>query len=236
MLKINSAVSIENILTKQIHKWETHPLKIRQMIDRSINITISRAPFSRGGQVADFLAGQLNWHVFDKEIVDYVAGNANLRREMIEQFDEKNRHEIGNMLAAFMDSHMIDNARYVKLLAEAVISIGRHGQSIILGRGANFILPSRIAFKVHIVDSIEHRLENFIHQFPNKNIKHLKVLENERREFIKRHYSREIADPSHYDLVINLAHMDVPAAGKTILCGLIHKFDLDINQLHANGE
>ncbi len=234
MLKITNNVAIEDILSKQIHNWEKAPLKKRTLMDRPFNITISRMPYSRGGQVAGFLADQLNWHVFDKEIVDYVAGNAHVRRDMIEQFDEKNRHEIDNMLAAFMDSHMIDNARYIKFLAEAILSIGRHGQAIILGRGANFVLPDNIAFKVRIIDSLEHRLENFNSRFPRQDVKRLQKMENERKEFIKRHFSMDIDDCSHYDLTVNLAHMRIETAGKTILCGLVQKFNIPIDRLRAN--
>ncbi len=236
MLKINNAVPIENILSKQFQNWEKRRERSKRITSNRLNITISRVPYSRGGQVAGFIADQLNWHVFDKEIVDYVAGNAHVYRQMIEQFDEKNRHEIDNMLAAFMDSHMIDNSRFEKMLAEALLGIGRHGDAIILGRGANFVLPDSIALKVRITDSIENRLKNFNGDNPNSDIKSLRLLENERRDFIKRHFSEDIDNCANYDLVINMKNMDTQAAGKSILCALVHKFNIGLDQLRAGDE
>ena len=49
-------------------------------------------------------------------------------------------------------------------------------------------------------------------------------LEREQRNFVKRYYGEDVADPRHYDLVINITHIDLNDAVEIIILAYRRKF------------
>lgn len=153
MLKISKEIPIENLISKQI-KFLERVSRVKEKSDAKREypcITISREIGSRGAQLAMQLAERLGWQLFDKEIVDYIANNAKVRTGIVELFDGKARSELNSWILTMLDRHSLSSDKFFKHLVTTIMSIGQHGKAIILGRGANFILPDDRALKLRVI-------------------------------------------------------------------------------------
>ena len=230
MLKLNKEVPIEDLIGRQVNFWESKHRVIPGNIDFKPCITISKEPGSRAVPLAKNLAETLDWKIFDKEIVEYIATNANVRKEIVERFDERTRREMDNMMATLLDSHTLSHESYYKFLAKTILSIGRHGSSIILGRGANYILPSTQALKIKIVESMASRIQNLIHEGINRSQaeKLIKRQSQERKAFLGKFFGNMDDEIYSYDLIINISLMSVNTAQKIIQNAYAAKFEKEL--------
>jgi cytidylate kinase len=96
-------------------------------------------------------------------------------------------------------------------LMKVVGTIGKHGRAVVVGRGANFILPPEKRFSVRIVAPQAWRINNVAKELQT---------ESDRRAFIRKYFNADIADPTNYDLVINTATLNVDDAVKMISSAL----------------
>ena len=102
---------------------------------------------------------------------------------------------------------------------KVIATIGRHGRAIIVGRGANFVLPPEKRFRVRIVAPQELRVQNVARDLdiPVDEAKRRVIRTNsDRRAFIRKYFNADISDPINYDLVINTETLSVDAAIDTV--------------------
>jgi cytidylate kinase len=118
-------------------------------------ITISRTLGSGGRAIAELLGGLLNCAVWDREILDVMADQAegDVQGRMFEALDEIAHNEIEAMLTSMAGS--VDRRAYQYLLPRSIHIIARN-DAVIVGRGAHLILPN--AFKVCVKAPMEARL------------------------------------------------------------------------------
>ncbi|MCE5284153.1 MAG: cytidylate kinase-like family protein [Deltaproteobacteria bacterium] len=113
------------------------------------------------------------------------------------------------------DTHYLSGLEYViKELAKS--------QSIVIrGRGSQFILKDFPGvFHVLIVAPMEERLKRVMetHKINEEDARNQIVRFDEGSgEFVKRYFRANIADPIHYDLVINTHHLSVEDAASLIV-------------------
>jgi len=191
-------------------------------------ITISRLLASGGRDIAVRLNKILGWELWDREIVDEIATNANVHRKMVELLDERHQTEIEAILRAFSKEKTIDRYVYRRHLVETIFTIAQRGKAIILGRGANFILNcTRCTLAVRIVASMESRINRLMQR---ENISEdeakRKILrsDRQRRDFVKKMFRLDINDPIHYDLTINTDYIGIEEATDVIITALRAKF------------
>ncbi len=91
-------------------------------------------------------------------------------------------------------------------------TIGKHGRALIVGRGANFILPPDDCFRVRVISPQRVRVQNIVKSFnilENEAKRRVIRTESDRRAFIRKYFNAEIADPVNYDMVINTGTVGV---------------------------
>jgi cytidylate kinase len=94
-------------------------------------------------------------------------------------------------------------------------TIGKHGRAVVVGRGANFILPPEQRFRARITASQKLRIENVAREFnlsPDEAKRRVIKTESNRKAFIRKYFNADIADPTNYDLVINTGTLSVANA------------------------
>lgn len=191
-------------------------------------ITISRLLASGGRDIAVRLSKILGWELWDKEIVDEIATNANVHRKMVELLDERHQTEIEAILRAFSKERTIDRYVYRRHLVETIFTIAQRGRAIILGRGANFILNcTRCTLAVRIVASMESRVNRLMgRENMSEDEAKRRILRSDRQrgDFVKKMFRMDINDPIHYDLTINTDHIGVEKAADVIITALRAKF------------
>jgi cytidylate kinase len=101
--------------------------------------------------------------------------------------------------------------------------IGEHGRAIIVGRGANFVIPPENRFRLRIVAPQNVRIANVARAFDVKTEearRHIIRTESDRRAFIRKYFNADITDPNNYDIVINTGALEIDKAVEAVIAAL----------------
>ena len=215
--------TITKIIEEQVNRWHLLNKEQPAEITGISVITLSGEPGSNGRIVATRLAEELGIDIFHKEVINQIAKSADVRVKLIESLDERGLSMLEDWVsAAVLDRHLWPD-EYSQHLMKAIGTIGKHGRAVIVGRGANFILPAEKRFAVRIVAPIPWRVANIARQFSiteTEAKKRVLRTESERRSFIRKYFNADISRPTNYDLVINSATMSVDDSVKIISAAL----------------
>jgi cytidylate kinase len=211
--------TIEKLIDEHVRKWEIMRAEKKGEKKEFSAITISREPGSGGRIVAGRIADRLNLDLFHQEILHEMAKNSKVGERLLETLDEKALTVLQDWISTLVNREHLWPDQYMKHLMNVVLTIGKHGGVVIVGRGANFILPSEGRFRVRIVAPLETRVQNVARDF-NVGIDEARrrVLrtESDRRAFVRKYFHADITDPINYDLVINTGSIDVDGAVDSI--------------------
>jgi len=190
-------------------------------------ITISRDPGSGGKPIAQMVAKHLGYTFYDQRLVDEIAHSAKLRKSLMSQVDEKGRSLMTDFVHTLFNPDYVSDVDYMRHLCKVVLGIAYKGKAVILGRGANFITPSASGLRVRITAPWQVRLRRAItyeHLSPEKAEKVLKLTEEDRKEFVKQYFGYSIADPKHYDIILNTTFYSIEQASRVIVTAFRQKF------------
>ena len=227
----------EQIVDRQIRRWylETQQRRAAEeeeteaaapLPDKPV-VAVSRERGSGGTQIAQILAHALDYQLFHREIVDYVAEEARVRREVVESLDERRRSGVELWVEGVLGSKLLHSSDYLKHLLRVVTAISQHGGIVIVGRGAGFIIPRDSGFHLRVVASKQKRVENLIRWksiTPAEAVSSVESYDKHRRDFVKYFFNQDINDPGNYDLIINTDYIDPEEARDTVLAALRAKF------------
>ncbi len=184
-------------------------------------ITISREYGSGGSVVAQKVASKLgkDWKVFHKEIVDEIAKEARLEKKLIQEVDEKRLPFIEELADDFFGKRYMTLRSYTRNLLKILSVIGLRGEAIIIGRGANYLLPN--ALKIRVIANMKQRIETLM-KFEKVTEKRAQTLidrrDKEQNEFIRTLYQHDQKKAHHYDMVIRISDiLSIDDAVKTIV-------------------
>lgn len=166
-------------------------------------VTISRRMGSGARVVAEILANKLGWSLWSKELLDAIAENADVSRKVVEAFDEKTISEIELFAHAALGNYEMGDFIYLKHLTKAIASIAKLGNVIILGRGADILLPDALHIRIDASD--EYRIQNMM-KYENLTINEAeaKIRESDRarQHFLNSAFGRERVMAVKHDLTI----------------------------------
>lgn len=196
---------IEEIVSEQIRKSELARRRVQEQGEPAPRpvITISRRMGSGARIVAQKLADDLGWSLWARELIDAIAENADVSRRVVEAFDEHAISDIEAFTRSVLGDHEMGGFIYGRHLAKTIGSIGKLGNAIILGRGANFLLPK--ALNVRIDASDETRFSNMVtYENMTREEAEAKVRKSDRdrRDFLISTFGREKVEHARYDLTI----------------------------------
>jgi cytidylate kinase len=211
------------IIEEQVHRWQLmHTQKLEELPGVS-TVTISREPGSGGRLVAAKLAEKLGIEVFHQEVIHEIAQSADVSEKLLETLDEKGLSTLQDWISSLVYDRYLWPDEYLQHLMKVIGTIGKHGHAVIVGRGANFILPSEKRFSVRIVAPQKWRIQNVSNEYKipvEEARRRVMRTESDRRAFIRKYFNADIADPNNYDLVINAATLGVDDGVKLISAAL----------------
>jgi cytidylate kinase len=187
-------------------------------------ITISRQTGAGGSEIARRLADELKMDLIGGQIIERVAKNARMGTKVVETLDEKAVSRVDSMINSLFVSRHLSPDSYLRHLTWVLGTIGEHGNAIVVGRGANFVLPKEITFRVRFVAPKEYRVQHFVQSRGLTRAEAMKYVEKkdeDRIGFIRKYFKADASDPSHYDLVINTEMTGIEGAAK-IAAGAFH--------------
>lgn len=209
---IANSPAIARLVERQMRNWELgREQRSESQVGTGIRvedfICVSRQVGTDGEDVAQGLGERLGWPVFDREILDAMAGDDAVRRQIYESMDERDLTWWEEALRSLMQSEFVRND-YFKKLSETLLSLARQGTCVFLGRGADLLLPDEVGFRVRLVAPAASRIEHIaaLHQLTTIEAgQWVGRVESERRRFFRRHFGIEADDPVRHDMTINLA-------------------------------
>ena len=215
--------SMEKIIEEQMHRWRLlHTQKKPEKKGLPV-VTISREPGSGGRIIAKNLAAKLNVEVFQQEVLHEMARRAEVSEQMLATMDQRGLSILEDWISSLVyDRHMWPD-EYLKHLMNVIGTIGKHGRAVVVGRGANFILPPEQRFRVRITAPQRFRIRKVAQEFTlSENDARRRVIktESDRKAFIRKYFNADIADPDNYDLTINTKNLGVDNGANLIAAAL----------------
>jgi cytidylate kinase len=213
----------EKIIDEQVKRWEMMRAQKIEKEEGLPVITVSREPGSGGRIVAKKIAEQLGLDLFHGEIIQEIAESADTSARILETLDEKGLSVLDDWISTLVNRRHLWPDQYLRHLMSVIGTIGNHGRAVIVGRGANFILPREMGFRVRIVAPLGMRVQNVANEFGvSSEEARRRVLrtESDRRAFVRKYFHADITDPANYDLVINTGTLSIDSAAEAITGGL----------------
>ena len=117
-------------------------------------VTIEREYGSGGGEIAQRLAAQLGWKLWDQLLTEEIAKLAECPKAVVEVREERTDPLYYRLFKSFLrgsyegslNAHklnLVDSESILKLTQRVVHSAARSGNSVIVGRGAQHFLRNR---------------------------------------------------------------------------------------------
>lgn len=198
----------------------------KKSVETHFTVAISRESGAGGSAIARELARNLNWPVYDRELLERIAEQAGLRAELLESLDEKPSHWLTEILESAVGASTMSGAAYARHLAETIAALAWHGSCVIVGRGSTMIVPPKTSLRVRLVARLEDRTERICKRLgvsKAEAAEHVRTNDAHREGFVKNYFHRSVGDPHDYDLVINTSNFSIEQSAALILEALRHR-------------
>jgi cytidylate kinase len=183
-------------------------------------LLLSRECGSGGDEVARMVAEQLGWHVFDRDIVEEIAQRAHVRQQLVESVDEHVRARWREQLHRTHKGESIARDTYLYYLREVLLALGHHGDVVIVGRGARYLLPPECAVGVRVIAPLKWRASHWTETQGGsftEALDRVQQCDDDRTEFIRKAFGHEAGLPLDYDLVLNTGRLSIEKAAQVVL-------------------
>lgn len=189
-------------------------------VARFRNLCISRETGSGAGSIGRLVGIRLDWKVFDHELLDAIAGRMELPIDEVRVFDELAPSVVQDWILPLREEHYAPQEAYLDHLAKLVEAIGRAGDSILIGRGAGFLLPREETLSIRIVAPLKVRSVRLAERMgvSVKTARRAAIdLDRRRAHFVRTMYRVDSADPHNYDLVLDSESLGPPIVAEVIV-------------------
>ena len=210
--------AIHQLIEEQFRRWEILRREKSEVKTVPV-ITLSREPGSGGRFVARAVAERLGLDVFHQKLINAMAENADTSTRVIRTLDERGVSMLEDWVSAAISDRHLWPDEYASMMMKVIGTIGRHGRAVIVGRGANFVLPPENRFRVRIIAPFEKRIACVAEAYGiSKQEAKQRVLrtESERKAFIRKYFYSDIGNPANYDMVLNTGTLSVDSAAAAI--------------------
>ena len=214
-------ISIDQFVKQQVKKWEDQFTgKKDKDVPQIPVITVAMEPGSGGSIIAQRIAERLKFDYFHRDIVEKIAKTAKIRSKVVNSLEKERLTGVKDFISSLVEEQYIHPDTYLRHLLPVISTIAKHGRAVIVGRGANFILPAEDIFSVRVIAPLKKRIREVAlrHGAPIEEAKRRVIQrESRRKAFVRHSFNAEISDPSHYDLTINTGKMSIESAVEAVI-------------------
>jgi cytidylate kinase len=206
-------------------------------------ITISRQFGSGGKALGKMLADELGYVFADSDIVSRIAQAANVSETWVETVEKEAGGKLSRVISRMVSKGLVDKVLkdergyideeiYLDYLIVMVAQIAEEGNAVIMGRGSQYILRDHPdAIHILLVNEFENRVKYVIehHDMPYNKAAQMVRSEDKRRASLFKKIGKIDYDlPDLYDLVFNMAEVDLDTAKNMVLDLVKAKLKKDI--------
>jgi cytidylate kinase len=185
----------------------------------AFSIAISREAGTNGTLIAQEVGKRLNWPVYDHQLLERISEDMGIQTKLLETVDEKQVSWLQEAFEAAFAVPRVPELGYVHHLIKTVLALGIHGECVIVGRGAPYILPPAATLRVRLVAPLHDRIATISKDLTMSHEearRHVEALDAERRHFVLNYFHKDPSDLRHYDLIINTARFSVTTSAGVI--------------------
>jgi cytidylate kinase len=189
-------------------------------VARFRNVCVSREAGAGAGSIARLVGTRLDWKVYDHEILEAIAQRMERPTDEVRAFDELAPSVVQDWILPLREEHYAPQEAYLDHLAKLVEAIGRAGDSVIVGRGAGFLLPRESTLLVRVVAPLKVRAERLAERMGvsvRTARRAARDLDRRRNQFERTMYRVDPSDPHHYDLVLDSQSLGLSIAAEVII-------------------
>ncbi|TWU40142.1 cytidylate kinase [Novipirellula aureliae] len=222
---------IEHKAESNIFKWVQAENTHRRLATRDPTkafgpyLALSRETGACGSEIAQKVAERLRWDLLDQEIVDYIEHHYGTPRCLIQGVDERHENWLCSIFTSRIGGLGFSGSTYTRRVTKLLLMAASHGDVVIVGRGARFVLPRNRGLSVRIVAPMDFRVNQVMRE-QGIGVKeaHRFVVErdHDRDVYIKDHFHQNASDPHLYDVVLNVGEMSLDDAADTIVESIGH--------------
>lgn len=220
-------------IEKHTELSEQEKIKIRKL-NPGPTITISRETGIGAEKICEKLISYFknysksespDWTYFDKSLINKVLEDHNLP-ERLSKFMTEEKTSVMNSMMNELLALQPSKLKLINKTAKTVYQIAELGNVIIVGRAANIITSKlKNTFHVRLVAPLNERIKNAQKLYNLSRIESQKFLTKEdksRKEFIFKHYHKNIDDPLLYHLTLNTSLLSFEEVAE-IIGGIVVK-------------
>ncbi len=231
MTSITSTESLfHNFIKAQLHKRKDAKTGANQKKKPYVPVvTVSIEPGSGGSVIARKVADRLGFDFFNREIIKEIAESVHIDPEVIENIEKDRFSGVEDLIDSCLRDRYLWPGLYLSHLKKVLFTLGEHGRTVVVGRGANFILSPEKQFSIRVVAPLELRVQNIANEFntpPEKARSRIKGRQEKRAAFIKKSFHKGVRNPLHYNLVANTGLLSIADTVDMICLYLQNKYDL----------
>lgn len=228
--------SVDARIGAHVHVWEDAKALGRQRPpERFPFITISREFGCEALPLAQYLTHILNercapvypWVAYDREVIDRVAQELHLSREIVESVDGRRRSEMYELFDSILN-RKVDESLVIRRICEVIRSLATHGHAVLVGRGSYLVTqdlktglhvrlvaprPWRILRVADIQRLSYHDAEKVVDQF-----------EKERERFIQMFFVQDPHIIHYHDVVIDNSRFNLAQIAEIVFAALGARF------------
>src|SRR6266852_569078 len=182
-------------------------------------ITIEREYGCGGGEIAQKVASQLGWKLWDQLLTEEIARLDNCPKSVVEVRDERNDPLYYRLFKSFLRGsyegsinapklNLVDSETILRITRRVVEHAAERGNCVIVGRGSQQFLKSRPdTLRVFLYAPREDKVRRLLAR--GKSEKEAEELvdtvDRERADFIQKYFKVEWPDRSIYHTMMNTA-------------------------------
>jgi cytidylate kinase len=206
------------LVEKALQHWEARRRAvaakphIEPTIPQAFSIALSREAGTQASAVAQEVGRLLGWQVYDRQLLEKIAQDMGLRTNLLESVDERRQSWLTEAMAGLMSVSVASESGFVDHLFKTVLALATHGECVVVGRGAAFILPPATTLRVRLVGSVQERVAAWGQMLgisEQKAAEQVRTLDRQQADFLQYYFHKTLTDPCNFDLLLNAPRLSV---------------------------
>jgi cytidylate kinase len=175
-------------------------------VARFQNICISREAGAGGEDIARLVGQKLGWKVYDNELIEAIAHRMGVPLDEVRILDELAPSVVQDWLLPLREEYYAPQEAYLDHLAKLIEAIGRAGESILVGRGAGYMLPRETSLAIRVIAPMKVRAQRLAERMGvsvRTARRAARDLDRRRLQFDRTMYRARSNDPHNFDMVLD---------------------------------
>jgi hypothetical protein len=175
-------------------------------VPASLTIAVSREAGARGGSIARRAGEKLGWQIYTQDVLEYIAQEGAFRQEVLDHLTPPAGRWVEEQLGRLHFADAQGQGASLRALAHMILALGAQGEVVLIGRGAGFLLPHHSTLHVRFVAPLADRIaymSQWLRLTLEEAAEQVRLRDGRRNELIETCFQAHVAEPYHYDLLLN---------------------------------